>query len=802
MTPVELVLSKLPDAKRSGHGWQSPCPAHDDQRPSLSIGEGDNGRVLLRCHAGCTAQAIAQAIDLRMSDLMPLDNSGEWGHKRRVDASKRVGEAKPHRQPRASWATPAEAIASLRENLGQENASWRYDDPQGQATGYVIRWDTPQGKTIRPIYRTDAGRWSIGGMPAPRPLYGLSDLLRAPEGSRIYVCEGEKSADLVRAAGLLATTSAHGCKSADKTDWSPLAGHEAVHLPDADDAGEDYAESVLQKLERLDPAPKACVVRLPGLEFGSGDDVVEYAANCQGDLDKVAADLEALADIALSESMPNDKTTELTKPLFQSSQAFPVDTLPESIASFVRTGSSAFGCDPAMLALPVLTACASAIGNTRRIHIRDGWDEPAIIWSVIIAESGSMKSPAFRLAVRPLQEIQNDAFKTYSEELENNQNQQKRYEADLAAWKKKPNGDPPEAPEEPAAPRCLVGDTTVEALAPILAPNPRGVLLARDEIAGWIGSFGRYSGKASADVSHWLSMFNADSITVDRKTGPQKIIQVDHAAVWVCGGIQPGIFRRELGQQHRENGLAARLLLAMPPRRPKRWTDEGIPPAEEAKYALLIEKLRELTPNPNTEQFEPIKLHFSPAAKAVWAVFYDAHNLELSQLSGDLAAVWSKMEAYAARLALIHHLVRGAGGEEVGPTVDEESMLAGVALAKWFCHEARRVYQLLDEDEEQCEIRQKVELIKGLGGTTRVRDWQRQRGFKTSEDACADLSLLDEAGLGEFMDEPIGSKGGRPSRVFVLHDTKIQDPITSGAEHDAQVQPEQVVVNEDEWEEL
>jgi hypothetical protein len=802
MTPVELVLSKLPDAKRSGHGWQSPCPAHDDRQPSLSIGEGDDGRALLHCHAGCTTEAIVQTIGLKMSDLMPLDKGGEKGDKRRIDPSKRVGEAKPLRKPRASWATPEEAIASLRKNLGQETAKWRYDNPQGQAKGYVIRWDTPQGKTIRPIHRTDAGRWSIGGMTAPRPLYGLPDLLRAPEGSRIYICEGEKAADLVRAAGLLATTSAHGCKSADQTDWSPLAGHEVVHLPDADDAGEGYAESVLQQLERLDQPPKACVVRLPGLELGSGDDVVEYAANCQGDLEKVAADLEAFAESALSEILPNDKTTKLTKPLLESSQPFPVDALPGPLAGFVRTGSAAFGCDPSMLALPVLTACASAIGNTRRIHVKDGWDESAIIWSVIVAESGSMKSPAFRLAVRPLQEIQNEAFKSYFEELEEFHAESKRYEAELSAWKKKPDGDPPELPDEPVPPRCLVGDTTVEALAPILAPNPRGVLLARDEIAGWIGSFGRYSGKAGADVSHWLSMFSGDSIIVDRKTGPDKIIQVDHAAVWVCGGIQPGIFKRELGQQHRENGLASRLLLAMPPRRPKRWTDEGVPPAAEAEYALLIEKLRELAPNPNTEQFEPITLNFSAAAKKVFVAFYDAHNLELTQLSGDLAAVWSKMEAYAARLALVHHLVREANGEQVGPTVDKESMLAGVILAKWFCHEAKRVYEVLDEDEEQCEIRQKIELIKGLGGVVSVRDWQRQHGFRTSADARADLSLLEETGLGEIMDKRSGGKGGRPSKVFILHHTESPKPATSGAYQEEQGQPEQVVLDEDEWEEL
>ena len=75
-----------------------------------------------------------------------------------------------------------------------------------------------------------------------------------------------------------------------------------------------------------------------------------------------------------------------------------------------------------------------------------------------------------------------------------------RWEKDMAAWKRDKNAasDPPEKPDPPQAERFIVSDTTVEALAPILLANPRGLLLARDELAGWIGSFDRYAGIASS----------------------------------------------------------------------------------------------------------------------------------------------------------------------------------------------------------------------------------------------------------------------------------------------------------------
>ena len=71
MTPVERLLAKLPDAKQAGKGWSARCPAHEDRRASLSIGEGEDGRALVKCHAGCTVEKVCAAIDLRVADLMP-----------------------------------------------------------------------------------------------------------------------------------------------------------------------------------------------------------------------------------------------------------------------------------------------------------------------------------------------------------------------------------------------------------------------------------------------------------------------------------------------------------------------------------------------------------------------------------------------------------------------------------------------------------------------------------------------------------------------------------------------------------
>lgn len=66
---TERVLARLEDVRAAANGWVALCPAHDDHRPSLSIAEGDAGRCVVHCFAGCSVDAIVQAIGLTVADL-------------------------------------------------------------------------------------------------------------------------------------------------------------------------------------------------------------------------------------------------------------------------------------------------------------------------------------------------------------------------------------------------------------------------------------------------------------------------------------------------------------------------------------------------------------------------------------------------------------------------------------------------------------------------------------------------------------------------------------------------------------
>jgi len=169
-------------------------------------------------------------------------------------------------------------------------------------------------------------------------------------------------------------------------------------------------------------------------------------------------------------------------------QAFPSELLPSQLQTFVTAVAAAIGCDESFVALPALAACAGAIGNSRCLLVKEGWTVGAILWCVLIGESGTQKSPALDEALKPLKRRQQEWSAEY-------QHQRVEFKAAEAAQRKKsPQGSVagPISGDQPVPPipkRCLVSDATIESLVDILHDNPRGVLLARDELVGWITPF-------------------------------------------------------------------------------------------------------------------------------------------------------------------------------------------------------------------------------------------------------------------------------------------------------------------------
>jgi len=473
---------------------------------------------------------------------------------------------------------------------------------------------------------------------------------------------------------------------------------------------------------------------------------------------------------ATSEFKPEPKQEKVNLKRFK---PFPIESLPEPIRGFVRAGAAALGCDVTFIVLPLLAALASSIGATRRIRLKSSWHEPAVIWAVVVAESGTLKSPSQALALDFLKRLQALKLAQLPALIEQYQRDELGWEADMQSWRKKgrtKNEPMPEKPVEPSVERYVVVDITIEALADRLQDSPRGVVCACDELAQWFGSFDSYRGGKGGDCAKWLSIHRAESLIIDRKTG-QKTTYIPTAAVSLCGGIQPATLTKVLGRDHVENGLLARLLVVRPPVQPKKWNEATVDCKVTQDMERVFDQLLALKFDDDDSQLVPIDLPLSSTGKRTWANFYNEHASLQSEKSGALAAAFSKIEGYAARLALVVHLVRCAADDpSIDPeAIDRESVESGATMARWFANESERVYSMFNESDDDAESRQLVEWIERRGGLVTVRETQQgHRLYKTSSDAEVALSKLVEADLGQWETIAPAVKGGRASSRFVL----------------------------------
>ncbi len=769
---VNKVISAL-DAhgcqpKRSGKGWSARCPGHEDRSPSLSVSVGEDGRCLVHCHTGCPLDAITQALGLSDRDLFADSPSSL----RRSGSRSTKPAAAPPPRTSPSW---RRALAGTIRDYGEPSHLHEYHSADGKLVGIVARFPTSPGKTYRQASTLDNGEtWNATAMPSPRPLYNLAAVLAS---DCVIVVEGERCADSLASLSYVVTTSASGSKAAEKTDWSPLAGRRVVVLPDHDEAGEAYADDVA-RLAVEAGAASVSVLRIADHwpECPEAGDVADWIES-RGDVAE-PADVRVAFEATLSQAVPaavEALETEDDEDVL-SWVPFPTSELPEPVSAFVREGAAAIGCDESMIALPMLSLLAGAIGNTRRLRIKSQWAVPPILWTAIVSESGSGKSPSLRLASAFIEDMQARAFRSHEVAMADYERRLQEHEIAMKRAASRNGAAPGEKPEKPACRRFVVSDTTVEALVPILRDNPRGVVVLVDELAAWFTSMDAYraAGRGALDRPKWLSMFDAGPVTVDRAT--KATAHVPSAAVCVTGGVQPAILRNILSPDAVTSGLVSRFIFAMPPRRRMRWSEDSVSFSTMTAMADLFTLLVDALGDSTIKTDGPKDLDLDPDAKVQFARYADSVYSRQEAASGAMATMLSKLPATAARIALVFHLVRQAGTEPtLGHRLDVESIRRGIALAEWAGREQQRVYGMLlgdrgvDQDADDAETLRKW--LAAHGGSTTLR--KIRRGPKSLRDEARAAAAAERLVVEGRAVRETAVTGGRPAQVVRLVEAAV-----------------------------
>ncbi len=151
-------------------------------------------------------------------------------------------------------------------------------------------------------------------------------------------------------------------------------------------------------------------------------------------------------------------------------EPFPVDVLPDPAARLVIEGADAIGCPPDFLGVPMLAVAGGTIGRSVSLRLKPGYFASAVVFAACVGPPSDGKTPALKAVADAVRSIDDGLAAEHAQAIER--------------WKQEAAGLPEGSSRRPAPkPRRIdIDDATMEVLPIILADNPRGLIMIRDEL--------------------------------------------------------------------------------------------------------------------------------------------------------------------------------------------------------------------------------------------------------------------------------------------------------------------------------
>lgn len=777
---LKELLQRLQVKRRSGGGWMCLCPGHDDRSPSLSVSEADNGGILVHCFAGCETEAVLAVIGLEMSILAGTGSGRPCSPQRPLK-----------RRRTKAWPTPEAAAAAAARAVGGTVADLHcYEDRNGDVSLVMARIHTAEGKTFRPFHPEPDG-WRVGDPDFMLSPYRLTQLAEATE---VLVVEGERCVEAAERFGIVATTSAHGSRSASRTDWSALIGKVVTIWPDNDEPGQGYVECVAQQIRRLDPNARIRTLAPAGLPVGG--DIIDWIAACERN-GCAGADLEERLACLLYDATELQDVGEPTcagsagsagggvRPAWSDPQPiearvrlpqFPIDDAFPPHLHWVRDYILAIAdCHQvpvdgvAMLTLPTM-----ALGLAKRFAIepQPGWREQLSLYVVVLLPSGERKTAVVRELTKPIYAWQRDVATGMQDEILRIQNEEEvvrgRLNRARNAAARAGDGDLGDIHDimrslaelessKPTPPRMIVTEGTAEAIAEVLVKNHEVAMLAAAEGDAFDIMLGRYSGSPNFGV--WLSGHSGDPVDSVRRG--READRLENPALQVALCIQPAAVADLLSSPAANGrGVLARFFFAVPESKVgfRELVPPPIPTTLVDHFGTRMQTNLSI-PIPS----EPRIITLSEEAREMFTAYRQRNEVSLRP-DGELSLVrsWgSKLPGGLARIAGILRMFDTPDAR----VIDATTMRCALCLHEYLFAHYSHVAVLAGDDAV-------IDLARRIDAwirTKRVRsftlrdafDKVRRKGMKAQELEPA-LELLEDRRRIRRQPPPVKTGGGRP----------------------------------------
>jgi hypothetical protein len=427
-------------------------------------------------------------------------------------------------------------------------------------------------------------------------------------------------------------------------------------------------------------------------------------------------------------------------------------------AEWMIEAASAAACPVDYVMPPLLASVSVLIGHARWAQAAPGWSEPPHLWFGAVGDSGNGKSPGADCLMRDvLPEIERRMRVDFPDQLRDWQASNAYAKAAEERWKEEVRdahrkGTPPPQPPvdmtiaaEPQEPRLRQHDITIERLASLLATAaPKGLLVVRDELAGWITGMNIYN---DAGRSFWIEAYGGRPYRVERQRNEP--LQIARLAVAVYGGTQPEKLAEIMRQP--DDGLLSRILWAWPEAIPF-GLGRRTPRIDWATDAL--DRLRMLDLQSRDGASRPINVALDEAGQVAIERFGRAMQQCQSSAGGLMRSAYGKARGLALRLSLVLEYLWwcGTGGFAAPPgMIGLDAFDAAAKLvADYFMPMAESVYgdaAASSADRNAATLARWI--VKRRPQEVYVRELQRRvrlPGLSLADDIHVAATVLVEAG--------------------------------------------------------
>ena len=371
----------------------------------------------------------------------------------------------------------------------------------------------------------------------------------------------------------------------------------------------------------------------------------------------------------------------------------PLDVFPDKIQEIILNLARYENFNVEYTASIILSAVATAIGNSCHIRIKGEWKTCPSLYMMLVGRPGLGKTPPLGFIYKPINEYDDRLHEKYNEECD-------EYERAMSVGK---HGNEVEGQllKKPNFVTTVIYDSTPEAMMNIHQYNQRGITLVVDEILALFNSVKRYNSKNNL-IEDLLTAYSGQPLKVIRKSESRPIL-IKNPCINVIGSVQTNMLQEVFRTEFLANGLLDRFLFVYPKNRKisgwRREERNTVRPDIMNQWRTIINRVFSI-PCILDEKGMTVNPRILTMSDDAEECFYEWYNGIIDAVNAieddaDVESRKMKLNGHVARLALLFQIMKWATDDDDMQYIEQDSVRSAIRMIDIYEETYRRIQEAI-----------------------------------------------------------------------------------------------------------